>query len=387
MSEREKIDSGLIVTAPLDEDSSLFWWRVEDGVIVSRGNDHSPPHHSPLQGHEGDAPFRLMALLPASDTVLRSRIWPDMPVRQAETAARIDGIAQSIDSHPFVAVQGSSIAGQTHVLTATIARDTLSRRLGELSLRGLDPDIVLPVGCLLDDANPGDNSDDDTPREAVFGDLGVIRQGPLVLPISDPLKDHLLPGVQPETLDQDARDVRLIHALAAPQINLRQGEFARSEPAFQLDAQQKRTLIRLTVCLLLLSLAIPLLLIAKLHWDANRIEENALTEARTVVPEAQTLAQAEMQIDQRLASRGIGNAAPSASIAALLSNMQPVDGLFLRELNYRPDGLVSAIVAAPRAEDINQMLISLQQNGYVVTAAPRSDTTGAAIADLTMRAP
>lgn len=392
MSHDDTALSGLIVTVPADKDTSLFWWRVADDKIVARGNDYTPP-----EAIDGDGPSRVMALLPAADTMLRTFSRPDMSIAQAETTARIEAQSQSIGPHVFTATRGTEravlnddgvkISETVCVQTASISRDRMAARLAELTLRGLDPDIMLPVGCLLplpatDDANEGDQA-----IAASFGDLAVVGRGDLVLPQGDPLQDHLIADTEIATLDQSGRDASLVAAFSAPRVNLRQGEFAKQRPAFRLNEEHKRTLMLLVASVLLLSLAIPLIEIAKLHWNANRIEENTLADARTILPDVQTLDQAEQQLDTRLAARGIGNSIASAPIAVLLSNMQTVNGLTLREMRYQPGGLLSAIVAAPQVDPINQMLLTLQQNGYVVTASPRTDTTGSAIADITLRAP
>ena len=54
---------------------------------------------------------------------------------------------------------------------------------------------------------------------------------------------------------------------------------------------------------------------------------------------------------------------------------------------YGENGIVSATLTAVRNEDINPVLIAMQEAGFIITATPRTDATGSAQADITVRAP
>ena len=371
------VDRGLIVTCPSGPDAALHWWRGEGGHIVARGQDFTPPSQA---ARDGDAP--VMALVPAADTVIRTLDMGDMSAPQAEAAARYRAADLSIGGDVFVAVRALGRAmddGGMRVLCATIARAALADHLAELALRGLDPDVILPVGLLLPAA--------DHPVSATFGDLGADRFGDLVLPPDEALGALLLGEAAPVSLDSDARDASMIAALAEPPLNLRQGEFARCTPLFALAPGQGRTLAWLFGALLLVSLAIPLLEIGKNYLGADLAERRALASAERHVPGAIDATQAEAQLDAKLAARGTGNSVVSVPMSGLLAAMQPVPGVVIRQADYRPGGIVGAMIAAPRVEDLNAVLIALQNNGYKVTAANRSDATGQAVADITVLAP
>lgn len=370
-------ESGLIVTCPSGPDSALHWWRVEKGHVVARGQDFTPPSQAT---HDGDAP--VLALVPAADTVIRTLDMGEMSAPQAEAAARYRAADLSIGGDVFVAVRalGRGVDdGGMRVLCATIARATLADHLAELALRGLDPDIILPVGLMLPAA--------DHRVAATFGDLAAERLGDLVLPPDEALGALLLGEAAPVPLDSHARDAAMVAALAEPPLDLRQGDFARRTPLFALAPGQGRTLAWLFGALLLISLAIPLLEIGKNYLGADLAERRALASAQRHVPGATDATQAEAQLDAKLAARGTGNGIVSVPMSGLLSAMQPVPGVVIRQADYRPGGIVGAMIAAPRVEDLNAVLIALQNNGYKVTAANRSDATGQAIADITVLAP
>lgn len=365
---------GLIVTCPASADAALHWWRAEGDHIVARGQDFSPPSAA-----AGADQGPVLALIPAADTVIRILDMGEMSAAQAEAAARYRAADLSIGGDLFVGVRALGGAEAMRVLCATISRARLADHLAELALRGLDPDILVPVGLLLP-AN-------DQPVSATFGDLGADRLGDLVLPPDEALGALLLGSSAPAPLDQDARDAAMIAALADPPLNLRQGDFARRTPLFALGAGQRRTLAWLLGALLLVSFAIPLIEIGKNYLGADLAERRALASAQRFVPEATDVAQAEQVLDTRLAARGAGNAIATVPLSGLLAAMQPVPGVTIRQADYRPGGIIGAMIAAPRVEDLNAVLIALQNNGYTVTAAQRSDATGQAVADITVLAP
>lgn len=366
--------SGLIVTCPASPDAALHWWRAEGGHITARGQDFSPP--IPARSDD-DAP--VVALVPAADTVIRVLGMGSMSAPQAEAAARYRAAELSIGGDLFVGVRALPGGDTTQVLCATVARARLADHLAELALRGLDPDIIIPVGLLLPQS--------EQPVSASFGDLGADRLGDLVLPPDEPLAMVLLGDNAPAQLDQTARDAAILAALADPPVNLRQGEFARRTSLFALGPGQSRTLAWLVGALALVSLAIPVIEIAQNYLGADLAERRALASAQRLVPQASNAAQAEQMLDTRLAERGMGNAMASVPLSGLLSAMQPVAGVTLRQADYRPGGLIGAMIAAPRVEEINTVLIALQNKGYTVTAASRSDATGQAVADITVAAP
>lgn len=365
---------GLIVTCPASCDAALHWWRVDDGHIATFGQDFSPiaARHTPPGGP-------VIALVPAVDTVIRVLDMGDMSAAQAEAAARYRAADLTIEGNVFVGVRALGGDDGMKVLCASIARTRLAEHLAELALRGIDPDNLVPVGLLLPAG--------DQPVSASFGDLGADRWGDLVLPQDEALGALLLGGAQTVKLDQDARDAALINALNDPPLNLRQGDFARRTALFALDAGQGRMLAWLAGALLLISLAIPLIEIGKYYLGADLAERRALSSAQQLVPAATSLAQAEQMLDSRLIARGTGNAMASVPLSGLLAAMQPVPGVTLRQADYRPGGTIGAMMAAPRVEDLNAVLIALQNQGYTITAAQRSDATGQAIADITVQAP
>ncbi|MGB3319987.1 MAG: hypothetical protein WBA75_13220, partial [Sphingopyxis granuli] len=95
---------------------------------------------------------------------------------------------------------------------------------------------------------------------------------------------------------------------------------------------------------------------------------------------------AEAEIDRRLAAAGGGPLAFSVPASALYDAMRDVPGVTLRTLAHRTDGTLTTTLAAPRIDDVNQVLLALQARGYRITAQPMAGTDGQQMANVTIRA-
>jgi len=370
--------TGFIVTCPASDDAPIYWWRIEHGAVGGRGTGDIAPDLVP---DDTDPGFRVMALLPAADTSIRRMDMPDLAPRQAETAARLKTSEETLGG-----------IGQTHVaaghedtlppsvLTAAIDRSLMTARLAMLAARGIDPDVVLPIGLVL----PGDP---DTAFAATLGAEKVIRLGDSVIPDEDAIAALILGEHAPATLDMAARDAALAGAFAAPPLNLRSGDFAKKRAALMADPAELRRIGWLVLAVVLLSLAVPLVQLAKFSFGADAMESATLAEARGQFPDAADLPAAEAAIDARLAELGVGGNRLSVPVSALYAALQSAPNATIRDLSYSNDGLVGAVLAAPANEEINQVLGALQRQGYLVTAQPRQDAGGGSVFDVTVRAP
>ena len=83
---------------------------------------------------------------------------------------------------------------------------------------------------------------------------------------------------------------------------------------------------------------------------------------------------------------GGGPLAFSVPASALYDAMGDAPGVTLRTLSHRTDGTLTTTLAAPRVEDINEVLLALQARGYRITAQPMAGTDGQQMANVTIRA-
>ncbi|WP_183614284.1 type II secretion system protein GspL [Novosphingobium hassiacum] len=363
---------GLIVLLPAGVDEPWRWWRVSEGA-VSAEQVFDPASESTPWGDVGE----VTVLVPASVAPVRDRVLPAMPLAQALAAERL-GLAQGgLADERHVAVG----AGEGHLLSCSVALSQMDRWLASLAGQGLDPVAIVPAALVL-------------PRVAdalVLGDLGgqlLARTGDAAFAAEPALVDALGDELEQVGLDEHALAARLAELHGTPPLNLRQGQYApRRVSVFAVANWQ--ILARMAACAALLALALILVWIVKWNLDSSAQEARALELAQARFPAANDLDGAERLLSAELARRGQGGASFAAPAAAVLDAVRPVAGVRLRDLGYGADGTLRFTAAAPRAEDVNAVLIALQNQGWKVTVPPSlaPDPTGATVAAITVRAP
>lgn len=370
---------GLIVTLPLGGDETLHWWRIDEGVITQRGQDEDVRDAAGLPSAiPGE---RIMALVPTELTHIVWLGFPDLKPRQAEGAARIEAARRGIGGPEHNHAATRALEDEDgHVLAATISPSALSGGLAHLQAIGIDPDYVTPLGLMI------------LPAEAdwVEAEIGAerfLRSDRAVIPAEEDLVRAIVGDVQPVKLNQDETDAALEIGFSDPPLNLRQGRFAKRR-RIQAFGKREWQLISITLALALLaSLLIALVTLAKYSFGADQQDARALASARTIVPEAADLEIAERELDQRLIASGSG-ANFGAAAAALFQTVHSVPDVSIRRIAYAPDRTLSATLAAPQADQLNQVLVPLQTNlGYGLTQAPREGAQGETVIDITVRAP
>ncbi|WP_066554971.1 type II secretion system protein GspL [Croceicoccus bisphenolivorans] len=369
--------SGLVVVLPEHPQGEWRWWRVEDGALGT-------PHRF-TSGH--DAPWgdvddrRVVALAPAALAPVRQMLRGDMPMAQALAAARLDppGLRTPLaDTH--VAVAGATDGGS--VLSATVAKSDMDTWLAELAANGLDADAVLPAALLLPQPASGQVA------TGVIAGQALARTPNAAFAGEAELLPVLAPGAEAVAVADDELGRRLLAQFDAPELDLRQGVYARPRVSyFRLPDWQQ--LARMALLLLLLVFAYFVVETVKLNLDAAAQEDAAIEAAQAKFPGVGDLATAETQIRSELMRRGAGGVAFADSAPAVFAAMQPNPSIRLRNLNWQADGTLAIRAAAPTSDALNQMLIALQRDGWVITVPPQiaPDATGATVADITVRAP
>ncbi|WP_187336339.1 type II secretion system protein GspL [Novosphingopyxis iocasae] len=371
---------GLIVTLPLGGDEALHWWRLDDGIITQRGQNEDVRDAAGLPSATPGE--RIMAIAPTELTFVNWLAFPDLKPRQAEGAARVEAARRGIGGADANHAATRALEDEDGtVLTATIAPAALSGGLAHLQAIGIDPDFVTPVGLLV---QPGDEDDW---LEAEIGGERFLRSSRQVLPAEDALVAAVAGDIRPVVLNDEEADAALEIAFSDPPLNLRQGRFAKRRRAQGMGKRQWQ-LIAITLALAVLAtLLIALVTLAKYSFGADQQDAAALAQARTIVPEANDLESAERALDALLIGRG-GGASFGASAAALFQAVQSAPDVTIQRVAYGPDGTLSATLAAPQPDQLNQVLVPLQTSmGYVITQAPHQGAEGGTVIDITVRAP
>lgn len=363
---------GLIVLLPAAPGQPWCWWRVGEGGI---GRDHAfdPALDTAPWGIVG----AVTALVPASAAPVIDKSLPDMPVAQALAAERLALAQSGLAAERHLAVA----AHEGRLLSCSLAAADMDGWLAALAQHGLDPVALVPAALLL-------------PRvdgSLVLGNCGaqlLARTSQAAFAGEAALVDALADTLDQIALDEEALALRMAAVHAAPPLNLRQGIYAPRRVSVFRTADWLG-LGRMAATAALLALLVMIAWIVKWNMDSAAQETQALELAQARFPAATDLDSAERLLNAELAKRGQGGASFAAPAAALLDAVRPVPAVKLRDMGYSADGTLRFTAAAPRAEDVNAVLMALQNEGWKVTVPPAlaPDPTGATVAAITLRAP
>ena len=357
----------------------LHWWHVRDGILISRGLDQDP-----LIAAECNLPIiddramTIVALVPSRSVVVQwhNRI-SDITEKQAKAAALI--AARKVSLQPQICHVASVADNCGQIVTATMDQQLLTDGLADLNVRGIDPDIVTPSGWLVP-------PNDDGALAIDFGFDQLLRTKHMIAPDEPDFRQYFLDSVALEPVDEDEIGRILSNAETSAPLNLRSGDFVKRSNN-RISAQQKKSLTWLAVAVIIASLAISFAQWARYQWAATSADDQVRAALLPIIGEVADLDEGERLLDQELIAENRGNVIFSVPASALFAAIQRTPGVSVGRLSYRQDGLIAAELSALRNEEINPALIALQKAGFKVTATPRTDATGSAKADITLRAP
>ena len=356
------------------------WWRVIDGQITQSGDKLDWLHPS-AQGPLAQE-TTVLALAPAADVTLHHADLPGLTARKADAAGRLLAAEHSITpAGELHVVTGPAVNGSSRLIAAT-SDSLMAQWMHWLTNHGLNATHVVPAALLVPE--PPADEPHLLVRTAI-GDEVILRSTDAAF-VADPSLANRIAGDQGRIIDsdRDAMERALLAALDAIPLDLRSGKWAKAPPAL-LDAATLRRTAWLLGLIFLASIAILLALLVRVKLDTAALDQRATAQVASVLTEPPPLDQAIPALDARLAALGGGTARLSAPYAALVGAMEPTPTVSLTNLVWREDGTLSVTLAAPRAEDINNVLLALQAAGYTITATPRSGTDGRTMGDITIR--
>lgn len=368
------------VTALANDDAApAAWLRVDDGLVVDSGQDDGWVADWEKRGDDGPDD-RLVALAPACDVPLRWHHYPDAAPAQAAAAARIDALRDSLGDAAALHVVAGQPAGMGQAVpVAVTTHAAMTAWTGWLAARGLTAAAIIPAAAAVPPPEA------DSLWAAELGGERIIRSADRAW-ASDPELDPLIAGhhdVAP--LDAEAMREALLLTLAAPPLDLLSGAW-KPKRRWAVDPAMLRLARRLAIALVVASVAVPLVYALRLSADTSRADEAVVAMAKKAGVTASDASAAETEIDRRLAAAGGGPLAFSVPASALYDAMRDAPGVSLKTLSHRTDGTLTTTLAAPRVDDINQVLLALQARGYRITAQPMAGTDGQQMANITIRA-
>lgn len=357
---------GIIAALALNEGEAVRYWLAEGDRLAQID---SPADH-------GEMP--VMLLLPARQSTLRWSEVGELAPKQAEAAARLQAGQAAIGGADFAHIVAAIEDGE-RIVVATVAATTMTAALDALARDGINPDIILPAALVLPCPEAGFAA-------GLVADEAMLRSADLAL-TDEPALRLALVGEAPVTqIAPEVIESALIRQLAEPILNLRQGRFAKKRKGQWGSAQVWRLAAWLLGIALVASLLIGIITWFKYDREVAAEDDKALVAAQKAIPSIQSVEAAEPALDAELGRRGVALQRFTSTSAALYSAVQAAPGVTLRDLRQGRDGLLVATLAAPQIDPVNAALIRLQQAGYKITATPRQDASGLAMAEITVRA-
>lgn len=362
--------SGLIALLPAIPGAAWRWCAVDGGALGEEQVWH------PDEAVPWPAGTPATLLVPAASAPVRDKPLPDLPVPQALAAERIGMARDDLDAQVHVAVA----AHQGRLLVAKVSLADMDLWLASAAATGLALRALVPAGLLLPRPENG-------VMTATLGEQPLARSPDAAFAAEPALLGALGQG-EPTALPGDALETALLDLFAAPPLDLRQGRYAPARVSF-FRLSDGWGLARMAATAALLALALMLVWIVRWNVDSSARERAAVARVQAKFPAASDLDSAERLVAAAAAESGQGAAAFAVPASALLAAMRPVPAVALRDMGFDGDGTLRFTAAAPRAEDVNVVLVALQQQGWKVTVPPSlaPDPTGATVAAITLRAP
>jgi general secretion pathway protein L len=345
------------------------WIRIADGAIAERG--------AGTDGSEAHRGIPVVAVAPGEEVTLR---WLELPTglspAQAAGAARLmvgEISAQPLDElHVATGREAADEGGRRCV--GMVPMETIRAWLASLEAAGFDAERLIPETLLL--AAPAEGF---ATRDA--GLLRLYRGREEAFAAEPELGELLLAGRGPVVVEDDAG---LAEALAEAPLDLRQGPFARRRDWRVAPARARRLAI-LAAALLIVSLAVQIVAIARYIFAADAAEAETVRVAAAALPRSPGIADPQAALTRRLAELRGGGAGFGATAGALFGAVKSTPNIELSALAFAPDGTLRATVQADTPAAVESLRQRVEAGGFAAeVTAPRSGG-GRRVADLMVR--
>lgn len=343
------------------------WLRIADDAITARGDGATIV----------EPEDRIVAVVPAQDVTIHHAELPDLAEAQAQAAARLLVAEQSAASADtlHVAVGRADSGGDRPVVA--IDRGRMAAHLADMALAGIDPDVMIAAPMLL--ARPAEGF--------VRGDLGqeTVVRGHDGAFVDDPVLTPLLTQGAAVTLDHAALERSLIDGVRLPEVDLRQGIFAKRR-SWRIDKRALRRIAWLGLGIALATLLYHVVQLVRLDLAADRIEANNLAIAAAALPAGTNINNPLIQVQEQLNSvRGPGGgmmplAAAVASAASATPNVE------LTSMIFDGGGTLRVTARATAVQDLTAFETRLTTAGLSSAAGPAMVDQGRQIRDFTVSA-
>lgn len=341
------------------------WVMLADDKVTGEGEG------VPADGTGGS----VIAIAPADAVTLHWAELPNRSAAQATAAARL--VVAEASATPLgelhVAVGDEGIANRP---IAVVAAGSMREWLASLAAAGIDPVAMIPAPMLLPRPEAGY-------IRAQPGGEGVVRGPALGFADEARLTELVTGGIEPDDLDREALTAALIANAATPSLDLRQGMFARRRRV-TLDWALIRRLAVLTAAILLVTLSIDLIRIAKYSLGADAIAARADALGATGLSRGETVTDVDRQLGERLSDMRGPGAGFTTTAAAVYAVVRAVPGIELTGLDFSPNGSLRLSVTAERESLPTDFKRALETAGFDVTASVFSVANGRVAGEMTV---
>jgi general secretion pathway protein L len=342
------------------------WLTIFNGDIVARG-DGFPTIEEPA---------RVVGVVPASDVIVHQLLLSDLTDAQARGAARLAVAENSVSpiSSLHVAVS-AELAGERTVVALTALH--MAGYLAEFTTRGIDPDAIIAAPLILQRPGVGFTIANLGRETIIRGRDGAFADDPVLTP--------LLTGGEVITLDPDSVEVAIIAAAADPEVDLRQGAFARRRQ-WAADAQKLRRIGWLAAACFASLLILPVVDLIHLNTAARHIEAKSLVTAQSALPPGTIVTDPLAQLDERLAATGGGAGGgflPLANAVAAAANATA--NVELGTLTFDSVGGLHVTAHATAISELVAFETRMNAAGLIVLPAPVVEGAGRPARDFTVR--
>lgn len=351
---------------PPDDALPWRWWRVRGDVVEQEGEG--------VPVAVEDMP--VVAVAPADAVTLH---WADLPARspaQAMAAARV--VVSDATAEPaqelHVAV-GAERGGERAI--AVVAPARMAHWLAGLAQRGIDPAAIVPAPLLLPEPEEGYVRADLAGQQVVRGRTAGWAD-------ESRLTDLVTAGAAPRSLDRATVRAAAAAAVIDPLLDLRQGAFARRRRR-AVDWGLVRRLAILTGLILLATLAIDLVRIARYSFGADSIEARAELVARQGLPRGTGIGDSARMLTDRLAQlRGPGQGF-SRTAAAVYAIVEGVPESEVTALQFEANGALRVSLSLAGEAQANTVKSRLADAGFEVESSVFQQSGGRLTGDMTVR--
>ena len=356
-----------LLFVPPGADQPWRWWRFRDG---SEGEGMPPV--------EADANVPVVAVAPADAVTLHWAAIPARSAAQAAAAARVvvsDATATPGDLHVAVGEAREGADGEERAI-AVVSPELMAGWLAEMNTRGVDPVAILPAPLLLPEPEDG------WLRGDVAGQA-VVRGRSAGFADEARLTELILGDAEPLALARDEVWRAAAAAAGAWPLDLRQGPFARRTRR-SIDWALVRRLGLLVAMILLATLAIDLVRIARYSFGADTLEARAEAVARQGLPRGAGAGDSARMLGERLSRlRGPGTGF-SRTAAAVYQIVQAVPDSEVSALDFQPSGALRVSLSVAGEGQANTVKTQLERAGFSVTSGVFQQAGGRLSGDLTV---